>query len=154
MSFSRCSPSSTTSSPASSRVATGEDDLPACPAAAIRAHVHVAPDVALLGEQRRPRMYADPNLDRPRGSASVISYAAAMAPGAVGKAKKNASPCVSTSTPSSAAQARGSPAVLGERLGIGLRPDSRKSFVEPSTSVKRKVTVPEGRSPRTGAIMR
>src|SRR5215203_1816787 len=38
-------------------------------------------------------------------SASVSAYAAALAPGAVGKAKKNASPWVSTSTPPSRAQA-------------------------------------------------
>ncbi|MBA3412722.1 MAG: hypothetical protein H0T09_03435 [Actinobacteria bacterium] len=33
-------------------------------------------------------------------------------------------------------------------------PNSCKSFVEPSTSVKRKVTVPEGRSGRIDVIMR
>ena len=53
----------------------------------------------------------------PEASASVKAEAAASAPGALGKAKKNASPCVSTSTPPSAAQAsRIDPPVLGERL--------------------------------------
>ena len=36
------------------------------------------------------------------------------------------------------------PAVLGECLGVALAPSSWSSRVEPSTSVKRKVTVPVG----------
>ena len=36
------------------------------------------------------------------------------------------------------------PPVLGERLRVRLGPSSCRSFVEPSTSVKRKVTVPVG----------
>ena len=52
---------------------------------------------------------------------SVKAEAAASAPGAVGKAKKKASPCVSTSTPPSvrAGLADDAP-VLGERLGVAL----------------------------------
>ena len=47
------------------------------------------------------------------------------------------------------------PAMLGERLArIAPRPVRASSRVEPSTSVNRKVTVPEGRSRRTSAIMR
>ena len=41
------------------------------------------------------------------------------------------------------------PAVLGEPVGVGLGPSECRSVVEPSTSVKRKVTVPVGRSSRT-----
>ena len=45
--------------------------------------------------------------------------AAASAPGAVGKAKKNASPCVSTSTPPcGGARLAHDPAVLGERVRV------------------------------------
>ena len=77
------------------------------------------------------------------------------APGAVGNAKKNASPCVSTSTPPSAAQAsRIRRRCSASASAYPSAPSSCSSFVEPSTSVKRKVTVPEGRSARTGVIMR
>ena len=63
--------------------------------------VHVVADVALVADDRGSRV----ERRRARGSVhwrrgcSVSSDAAARAPGAVGKAKKNASPCVSTSTP-------------------------------------------------------
>ena len=58
----------------------------------------------------------------PAASDSVSRAAAATAPGAVGKAKKKASPCVSTSTPSSArACLADHAAVLGQRLGVRLR---------------------------------
>ena len=56
--------------------------------------------------ERRSRVQADAHADRAvRRGASVNAEAAASAPGAVGNAKKKASPCVSTSTPPFAAQA-------------------------------------------------
>ena len=54
--------------------------------------------------------------------AVVNAAAAATAPGAVGKTKKNASPCVSTSTPPSAsARVANHSSVLGERLRVVVR---------------------------------
>ena len=43
-------------------------------------------------------------------------------------------------------------AMIRERLGISAAPSSCSSRVEPSTSVKRKVTVPEGRSRSTPGL--
>ena len=64
------------------------------------------PDVALVGKERRARVQADADADRPGGELLRASPPRPRAlPGAVGKAKKKASPCVSTSTPPSAAQA-------------------------------------------------
>ena len=83
-------------------------------------------------------------------SASVITCAAATAPPAVGNAKKKASPWVSTSTPFSAAHAsRTTPRCSARASAYPSAPSSCRSLVEPSTSVKRKVTVPLGRSSRT-----
>ena len=64
-----------------------------------RRTVHVRADISLSGHERRPRVDPDPHADRPAASASCASVAAATAPGAVANATKNASPCVSTSTP-------------------------------------------------------
>ena len=68
----------------------------------------------------------------------------------VGKAKKNASPCVSTSTP---AEPRTPRATMrrcsASASAYASAPSECSSRVEPSTSVKRKVTVPVGRSSRT-----
>src|SRR5712691_2556889 len=87
----------------------------------------------------------------PGASPSSASAAASSALGAVGKATKKASPCVSTSTPpwapkDSRRMRRCSPSPCA----YSSAPSSYKSLDEPSTSVKRKVTVPEGRSRRTG----
>ena len=83
-------------------------------------------------------------------SLSVKSEAAARAPGAVGNAKKKASPCVSTSTPPYSAHA----CRIAERWSAradayALGPSSFNNDVERSTSVKTKVTVPVGSSVRT-----
>ena len=62
--------------------------------------VDVVADVTLLSDERRSRMDSDADTYRPVAARrSVKSEAAARAPGAVGNAKKKASPCVSTSTP-------------------------------------------------------
>ena len=57
-----------------------------------RGAMDVAADIALIGEQGRAGMQADPNLDRPGRERRSHLSAAASAPGAVGKAKKKASP--------------------------------------------------------------
>ena len=44
------------------------------------------------------------------------------------------------------------PAVLRERLGVPVGPERVSSRVEPSMSVKRKVTVPVGNSGRIGLV--
>ena len=84
----------------------GDEDLPTvADPGDPRRSMNVTPDVALLGNQRRPRVQANTNADRAGGERLVSADAAASAPGAVRKAKKKASPCVSTSTPASAAHA-------------------------------------------------
>ncbi len=81
----------------------------------------------------------------PERRASVIARAAASAPGAVGKATKKASPWVSTSTPPFAVQAaRMSRRCSARAAAYPSLPSSCRSLVEPSTSVNRKVTVPDG----------
>ena len=65
------------------------------------------------------------------------------------KATKNASPCVSTSTPSCLANASRSARRCSARRSAYAAPCSCSSRVEPSTSVKRKVTVPVGSPPRS-----
>src|SRR5690242_9317460 len=88
----------------------------------------------------------------PRSRRSAICRAASSAPGAVGRATKNASPCVSTSTPPCAAHtSRTTRRCSASASAYRSAPSSRRSFVEPSTSVKRKVTVPVGRSWRIAA---
>ena len=81
---------------------------------------------------------------------SVITVAASTASGARANARRNASPCVSTSTPPSDTHAsrtirRWSSSATAYLSG----PSSSSSRVDPSTSVNRNVTVPEGRSART-----
>jgi hypothetical protein len=80
----------------------------------------------------------------------VNEEAAASAPGAVGKPKKKASPCVSTSTPPFTAHASRITALCSaSAVAYASKPISRSIDVDPSTSVKRKVTVPVGSSGRT-----
>ena len=71
-----------------------------------RGSMDVVADVALVREQRRARVQPGSHADRALRRAHRSSpRRPRAAPGAVGNAKKNASPCVSTSTPPSAAQA-------------------------------------------------
>ena len=92
---------------------------------------------------------------RPGISASRAAAAAASAPCAVGKATKNASPCVSTSTPPCPPKAsrrmRRCPASVA---AYPSGPSSCSRRVDPSTSVNRNVTVPEGRSRCMAGMMR
>ena len=99
-----------------------EDDLAAVRERGdARSTVDVDADVALAGERRCARVQPHAHRDRPGASAVCASSAACAAPPAVGKATKNASPCVSTSTPPCAANASRSDApVLGERVGVRI----------------------------------
>ena len=94
------------------------------------------------------RVQADADLDRPGASASVIACGAATAPVRSGNAKKKASPCVSTSTPPWRRTPHGRCAGARRVPSRSLRPELVQQRVDPSTSVKRKVTVPVGRSGR------
>ena len=86
----------------------------------------------------------------PGARACVIARAALAAPGADGNATKKASPCGSTSTPPLAAHAsRTTRRCSASASAYASAASSRRSLVDPSTSVKRKVTVPVGRSDRT-----
>ena len=112
--------------------------------------VNVVPDISLLRKERRTGVDARPNPHGPATSASLNALAAPSAPGAVGNAKKNASPCVSTSTPPQRTHA----CLTRRRCSASAdayssSPSSWSSFVEPSTSVKTKVTVPDGSPSRT-----
>ena len=100
MSFSRCSPRSVTSSSTSSAVERERITWPPWDDAATRAsggrRLRCTPHRSEAASRYagRTRTWI-----RPAARASVKRAAAAIAPGAVGKAKKKASPCVSTSTP-------------------------------------------------------
>ena len=98
-------------------------------------------------------------LDRTRCERTLSSLAPHLQPRppAPSEGKEEALPRVSTSTPSAAtARLAHHATVLGERdLGRHVLPNQlMHSRVEPSTSVKRNVTVPEGRSDRIGVMMR
>jgi hypothetical protein len=82
------------------------EHLPTMPSGGdARCPVNVATDISLLRQERRPGVQADAHGDRAGGRASLNADAASIAPGAVGKAKKKASPWVSTSTPPPAVHA-------------------------------------------------
>ena len=123
MSLSRCSPRSVSSTLNELSASPARQDHLAAVARGGHAsgEVDVVPDVALIGEQRGARVQPHAHPDRTRRERTREGRAAARAPGAVGKAKKNASPWVSTSTPPSAAQCLADhAAMLGESLRIGL----------------------------------
>ena len=107
-SFSRCSPRSRSpSGPSSAAVAAETSTCPPCPAAAIRAarctSTPTYPSSSACGV---PVWTPIRTRIGPCTRSSIASAAAASAPGAVGNATKNASPCVSTSTPPWAPNAR------------------------------------------------
>ena len=93
-------------------------------------------------------------LDRAGGERLGEGRAAAIAPGAVGKGRRRRRPACRPRPALGGARLANHTAMLGKRLGVALAPSSCSNRVEPSTSVKRKVTVPEGRSCRIGRIMR
>src|SRR5439155_12244861 len=83
----------------------------------------------------------------PAASPSSAAAAAESAPGAVGKATKNASPCVSTSTPPWRPNAsRNVRRCSVSAAAYPVAPRSCSNLVEPSMSLKRNVTVPLGRA--------
>ena len=88
-----------------------------------RGAMDVDADVALVGDERRPGVEADPNPDRAGRERLCASRQRPRAlPERVGKAKKKASPCVSTSTPPSRGERLAKhAAMLGERIRVRLR---------------------------------
>ena len=111
-----------------------------------RRSMDVHPHVPLVRRERRPRVDARREPGSVRGpSASWKVPAASSAPVAVGNAAKNASPWVSTSTPPWRTNAsRRSRRCSPSASAYAASPSSWRSFVEPSTSVNRNVTVPRG----------
>ena len=63
------------------------------------AEVDVLADVALLRQVRRARVQTHAHDDRAARQFDLRLFCSGTAPAAVGNAMKNASPCVSTSTP-------------------------------------------------------
>ena len=132
------------------RVVLGEDDLPAvCGGGDPRRAVDVDADVALVASRSARPCGAPCGRGSGRRSSAVrASAAAATASAALGNATKNASPCVSTSTPECRANASRRARRWSASRSAYAAPCSWRSRVEPSTSVKRKVTVPLGSSRR------
>ena len=118
-----------------------------------RRPVDVDAHIPLLGEQRLPVCRPIRTPSRPELRASCASPAAASASFARPNATKNASPCVSTSTPPCRANASRNTRRCSSSTSAYASPNSCSNFVDPSTSVKRNVTVPEGRSRRTGVMI-
>ena len=156
-SLSRCSPRSASSSSTSWAVDGRDEHLPAVAGGGdAGGAVDVAADVALLGQERRPRVQADPHLDRAGGERLGHRRRGGER---ARRGREGEEEGVALRVDLDAALARRRP--RGSRAGArrapprsASAPSSCSSLVEPSTSVKRKVTVPEGRSPRTGVIMR
>ena len=109
--------------------------------------VDVFSDMVFFGHQRRPRMQPDPHPDpsvrellrqrrgrrqRPRGSRESEEEGVALG--------------VDLYAALTSAGLADQPAVLGEGFGVGLRAELVEQPRRTSTSVKRKVTVPVGRS--------
>ena len=78
----------------------GHEHLPAVAAGGdARGAVDVVSHIALIGQKRRSAVQADPDVHRTGRKRIREGGGRGERPGAVGKAKKKASPCVSTSTP-------------------------------------------------------
>ena len=106
-------------------------------------------DVAVLAEGGDAGVQpdADPHGRRPVVAAEIFRWASTAACAAVSasaKAAKSSSPRESTSLPSAAATASRSRRLRSASTGCQSSPSSRASRVEPSTSAKKKVTVPVG----------
>jgi hypothetical protein len=133
----------------------GDDDLTAvsggCDAGG---EVDVVADVALLGYERCPRVQADPDLDRSRRER--LGHLRSGPHRTRGRREGEEERIALRVHLDPAVRSAGRPdqaAVLGERGRVALRASSCRSLVEPSTSVKRKVTVPLGRSRRIDTTM-
>jgi hypothetical protein len=144
----RCSPRSRSSAESTSAaVAVETSTCPPCPAVATRAaRCTSAPTYPSSLSSGVPVWMP---IRTESSSFCCASRAASSAPGAVGNATKKASPCVSTSTPPWRSKASRMTRRCSARcLPYSSAPSSCNSRVEPSMSVKRKVTVPVGRSVR------
>ena len=110
------------------------------------------PDVVVVADLRLAGVHAHPHTEGRTLRASRTTRAPRWAPTAAAiasvaraKATKKASPSVWTSWPSCAANAaRSSAMVLLEHVAVPVDVGRASSRVEPSMSVKRKVTVPRG----------
>src|SRR6266581_3842595 len=117
--------------------------------------MNVGTDVALVGDKRRSRVQAHPHPDRTRREpfANRPSRLHRSRRGREGNEERV--PWLSTSLPPKRVQAsrirRRCSASAFEYLSA---PSSSSSRVDPSTSLKRKVTVPDGRARSATAIMR
>ena len=150
----RCSPRSRSPTPSGSSASTSsrvDCEIEYLPAVRGRADPrgarHVEPDIA-----RRPERTAHRCGSRsgPGAASRRARVVPPRPPGSrrprVGKATKNASPCVSTSRPpASAKTARRSRRCSASSAAYSALPSRASSSVDPSTSVNRKVTVPVGR---------
>ena len=149
-SLNRCSPRSRSVACRRARGRGRDEDLPAVPGGGDACRpVDVAADVALLGEERRSRCAAR----RAPGSARGERLGEPRTPRRArrarsGRRRRRRRPGCRPRRRPRRHKPRGSPPVLGERLRVRSAPSSCSSRVEPSTSVKRKVTVPVGRSGR------
>ena len=112
-----------------------------------RSAMDVDAHVALIGHERRPRVQTDPHANRARRERL----------GQLGGGGESGGRSRECEEERVALRVDLNPTVAGasfpygatvpcERLGIRLCPKLVQEFVEPSTSVKRKVTVPVGRS--------
>ena len=107
--------------------------------------MHVISDVSLFGELRHARVQADPHVDRPSASASVIASAAASLPAPWKRRRRSIALRVHLDPALCGAGLADRAAVLGERVRVPLGTELVQELRRASTSVKRKVTVPEGK---------
>ena len=150
MSFRRCSPRSA-ARPRRARQSPGEDHLAAVAGGSdAGGEVDVVSDVALVGQKRSPGVEADPHPDRPRGQRAVIASPPPPRPAPSGRRRRRRLlACRPRPRPARAHASRITRRCSASASAYPSAPSSCRSLVEPSTSVKRKVTVPLGRSPRT-----
>jgi hypothetical protein len=107
------------------------------------ADVAVLPDLGLGRVDADAHPYVGPPGHAQPGSLRWTSTAAATAPLARANAAKKASPCVSTSCPCAASKASRRQRSCSFRTVSYPSPRDLSSRVDPSMSVKRKVTGPE-----------
>ena len=117
-----------------------------------RGPVDVHPDVALLGHPRGAGVDPHPHLIGPVASPSSVAVAARNAPSAVGKATKNESPCVSTSTPLVRAERLPHDAAMDrERFRVPILAQLVQQLRRALHVGEEEVTSPVGRSRGTGS---
>ena len=111
----------------------------------------VGADVTLGGDKRRAVWMP---IRTGIASASWASRAAATASAPRRRRRRRRRPACRPRRRRGARTPRAEHAGVRRGLGVALGPSSCSSFVDPSTSVKRNVTVPVGREPSTGASLR